>query len=122
MAKIELRFPFMKIKKKVEERFSIWDLVVEKKTQRNQKRIGEIIFVRDGRKRKLEMVELNKHDLRPIQKGSLDGPKIFSLDENACKKLNLFRFKEKTNLNFSIWTSKINTIKNNTRKAKWLQG
>jgi hypothetical protein len=95
MAKIEVRFPVMKIKKKVEERFSIGDLVVEKKTQRNQKRIGEIIFVRDGRKRKLEMVELNKHDLRPIQKGSLDGPKIFSLDENACKKLNLFRFKEK---------------------------
>jgi hypothetical protein len=85
----------MKIKKKENEKLSVGDLVVEKRIQKNKKRIGEVIFVREGRRRKLEMVELNKHDLRPIEKGSLDGPKIFSLDETACKKLNLLRFKEK---------------------------
>ena len=75
----------MKIKKKENEKLSVGDLVVEKRIQKNKKRIGEVIFVREGRRRKLEMVELNKHDLRPIEKGSLEGPKIFSLDETACK-------------------------------------
>ena len=38
MAKIEVRFPVMKIKKKVEERFSIGDLVVEKKNTKKSKK------------------------------------------------------------------------------------
>ncbi len=85
----------VKIQKKEDKKLAVGDLVVEKRIKKNKKRIGEVIFIREGRRRKLEMVELNKHDLRPLEKCSLDGPKVFSLDETACKKLNLLRFKEK---------------------------
>ena len=44
----------MKIKKKENEKLSVGDLVVEKRIQKNKKRIGEVIFVREGRRRKLE--------------------------------------------------------------------
>ena len=85
----------MTTQKKSKEVLKVGDLVVEKKARNKKKRIGEVIFVREGRRRKLEMIELNKHDLSPLNRGTMEGPKIFSLFDFECKKLKLLNFKKK---------------------------
>lgn len=85
---------FMTTQKKSKEVLEVGDLVVEKKARSKKKRIGEVIFVREGRRRKLEMIELNKHDLSPLNRGTMEGPKIFSLFDSECKKLKLLSFKK----------------------------
>ena len=82
----------MTIQRKQKEVFEIGDLVIEKKARCSKKRIGEVIFVCEGRRRKLEIIELNKHDLSPLNRGTMEGPKIFSLLDSECKKLKLFSF------------------------------
>ena len=86
-------FLFMTTQKKSKEVLEVGDLVVEKKVRSKKKRIGEVIFVRQGRRRKLEMIELNKHDLSPLTRGTMEGPKIFSLFDSECKKLKPLGFK-----------------------------
>ena len=85
---------FMTTQKKSKEVLEVGDLVVEKKVRSKKKRIGEIMFVREGRRRKLEMIELNKHDLSPLTRGNMEGPKIFSLFDSECKKLKPLGFKK----------------------------
>ncbi len=74
---------------------NLGDLVIEKRKGSNPRRIGEVVFIREGRRRKLEMIQLNKHDLSPLSRGNMEGPKCFSLHENECKRLNLFKYEKR---------------------------
>ena len=83
----------MRSTKKQNDQLQIGDIIIEKRAKK--KRIGEIIFIREGKARKLELIELNRHDLSPICKCSMEGPKVFSRLESECRKMNLFRFEKK---------------------------
>ena len=51
-------------------------------------RVGEIILVRDGRRRSFELIQLNPHDLEPIRRGDFAQYKRFRLTEERCRRLN----------------------------------
>ena len=57
--------------------FEIGDRVIEIVSRNNKKRIGEVIFIQEGRVRKLELLQLNSRDLSPVRKGEY-GIKVFS--------------------------------------------
>ena len=60
------------MKKKILEAFSVGDRVVEKIARIRKKRIGEIVFIQEQRRRKLEMMQLNPHDLTPLRKYNME--------------------------------------------------
>ena len=68
MAKIELRFPVMKIKKKVEERFSIGDLVVEKKHKEIKKELVRLFLYATGERGSLKWLNSINMTLDPYKK------------------------------------------------------
>lgn len=82
--------------KKKQKPLEIGDRVIEKVPIGKKKRIGEVIFVQEGRHRKLELLQLNRHDLTPLRRANLE-LKFFRIPENRCKKLNEWmRYKRKT--------------------------
>jgi len=82
------------MKKKIKESFKVGERVVEKILRFRKKRIGEIIFIQERRRRRLEMMQLNPHDLSPMRKSNME-LKIFKLYEEQCKKLNEWRYNRK---------------------------
>lgn len=78
----------------VKEPYKVGDRVVEKILRFRKKRIGEIIFIQEKRRRKLELIQLNHHDLSPMRKSNME-LKIFKLFEDQCKKLNEWRYNHK---------------------------
>ena len=51
------------MRKKKQKILEVGDRVIERISIGRKKRIGEIIFVQDGRTRKPELMQLNAHDL-----------------------------------------------------------
>ena len=84
-----------KIKKNKSEPLSVGDKVIEKIKTRTHKRIGEVLFIRDGKVPKAEILELNRHDLTPMKSGDLQKNRTFSLPLSECKRLNMLRYQEK---------------------------
>jgi hypothetical protein len=82
-----------KLRKK--EPLAIGDLVIERVATGKRKRIGEIIFMVEGKRRKLELLQLNHHDLSPLHRHNNEQLKFFRLRENECKRLNQFKYREK---------------------------
>ena len=82
------------MKKKILEAFSVGDRVVEKIARIRKKRIGEIVFIQDQNRRRLEMMQLNPHDLTPLRKSNME-LKLFRLYEEQCKKLNEWKYNRK---------------------------
>ena len=82
------------MKKKILEAFSVGDRVVEKIARIRKKRIGEIVFIQDQNRRRLEMMQLNPHDLTPLRKTNME-LKLFRLYEEQCKKLNEWKYNRK---------------------------
>ena len=82
------------MKKKKKKKLEVGDRVIEHISPGRKKRIGEIIFVQEGRRRKLELMQLNNHDLSPLRKNNLE-LKFFRIPENRCKKLNEFKYFKK---------------------------
>ena len=72
----------------------IGDRVIEKFPSNQKKRIGEVIFVQEGRNRKLQLLQLNPHDLSPVRKSNLE-LKFFRISECKCKKLNGLKYLKK---------------------------
>ena len=58
-------------------------------------RVGEIILVREGRRRSFELIQLNPHSLEPIRRGDFAHYKRFRVTENRCKLLNKSKFEKK---------------------------
>ena len=86
----------MHIKEDEKTELGVGDIVVENSNDLRKKRLGEIIFVRAGRKndRKFELIQLRRHDLSPITKYDMSN-KQFSLHESQCEKVNLADFERK---------------------------
>ncbi|MEC8043648.1 MAG: hypothetical protein VX130_03550 [Verrucomicrobiota bacterium] len=85
----------MTLKKRAKKPLEIGDFVMERKLTYLKRRVGEIIFIREGKRRKFELQLLNRHDLSPVNKGDLSGSRKFSLFENECKRLNMNRYQSK---------------------------
>ena len=82
------------MKQKKLRNLEIGDRVIEKIAFGKKKRIGEVVFVQEGRNRKLELMQLSYHDLSPIRKGNLE-LKFFRIPENRCKRLNEWKYNKK---------------------------
>jgi len=82
-----------KLKKKTP--LTIGDRVIERVPTGKRKRVGEIIFIIEGRKRKFELMQLNPHDLSPLHRHNNEQLKFFRLREDQCKRLNEFKYREK---------------------------
>ena len=67
---------------------SVGDRVEEIAPVNGKVRVGEIILVRDGRRRSFELIQLNPHDLEPIRRGDFAQYKRFRLTEERCRRLN----------------------------------
>jgi len=81
--------------RKKNKTLEIGDRIIERIPNGKKRRIGEILFVQDGkRNRKLELLELSTHDLSPVRKGNLE-LKFFRLSEDRCKKLSEWRYLKK---------------------------
>ena len=80
--------------KKKDTPLEIGEKIIERIPHRKKKRIGEVIFVQEGKTRKLELVQLNSHDLLPLRKGNLE-LKFFRLPEDRCKRLNEWKYLKK---------------------------
>ena len=74
---------------------TIGDRVIEKFPTGSKKRIGEIVFVIDGKRKKFELLQLNRHDLSPLVRHNNEQLKFFRLREDQCKRLNEFKYREK---------------------------
>jgi len=82
-----------KLKKKAP--LTIGDHVIERVATGKRKRIGEIIFIIEGRRRKFELMQLNPHDLSPLHRHNNEQLKFFRLREDQCKRVNEFKYREK---------------------------
>lgn len=74
---------------------TVGDRVIERVATGRRKRIGEIIFILEGRRRKFELMQLNPHDLSPLLRHNNEQIKFFRLREDQCKRLNEFKYQEK---------------------------
>ena len=74
---------------------AIGDRVIERVATGKRKRIGEITFILEGRRRKFELMQLNPHDLSPLLRHNKEQIKFFRLREDQCKRLNEFKYQEK---------------------------
>ena len=63
--------------------FNIGDIVEE--ITDGQKRVGEIIAFIEGNTKKVQILQLNPHDLTPFFKGNVDRLKFFILPISKCK-------------------------------------
>ena len=66
----------------------VGDLIIEKNRGRGNKRIGEVVFIREGRRRKIQLLQLNNHDLSPVSNFDKSRLKFFTLPEHECKILD----------------------------------
>ena len=71
---------------------SVGDRVEEITPVNGKVRVGEIILVRDGRRRSFELIQLNPHDLEPIRRGDFAQYKRFRLTEGHCRRLNKAKY------------------------------
>ena len=86
---------FCRMIRKKNKPFEIGDRIIERIPNGKKKRIGEILFVQEGKKnRKLELLQLSTHDLSPLRKGNLE-LKFFRLPEDRCKRLNEWKYLKK---------------------------
>ena len=74
---------------------SVGEIVKEIAPANGRIRIGEIILIREGRRRSFELIQLNPHNLEPIRSGNFAHYKRFRLTENRCKLLDKSKFEKK---------------------------
>ena len=75
----------------VQNLFELGDIVVERSTSGKRKRIGEIIFIKEGKRTKLRLIELVPKSLSPKFSENHSRLRHFTLPIECCKKLKLSR-------------------------------
>ena len=85
----------MSFNKRKKYSLKIGDIVIEKTPIGSNRRIGEVVFIRGERRKRLDLIQVSRHDLTPVSRNDLNGPRFFSLQEEQCKKLNLRRYAKK---------------------------
>ena len=73
--------------------FELGDVVVERNTGIGKKRVGEIVFITDGKKPKLKLLELTARSLTPKFSGNFSRLRYFSSAREKCRKLNVLKMK-----------------------------
>ncbi len=84
-----------KIIKKKASPIEVGDKIIEKTRTHSHKRIGEVLFIRDGPIPKVEALALNRHDLTPLKGSDLQKNKTFSILLSECKRLNTLRYEKR---------------------------
>lgn len=85
----------MSLIKRKKKALRIGDIVIEKTLIGTKRRIGEVVFIRGERRKRLDLLQVSRHDLTPLSRNDLNGPRFFSLQEEQCKRLNLRRYTKK---------------------------
>jgi len=73
--------------------FDVGTIIEEIDPSASKKRIGEIVSVFGDKRKKFQVLELNRHDLTPFF-NSNDVLKFFTCDSEKCRKLNLSRIRK----------------------------
>ena len=72
-------------------RFELGDIVMERSSNGKRKRIGEIIFIKEGKRAKLKLIELIPKSLSPKFSQNYSKLRYFTLPIEHCKKLKISR-------------------------------
>ena len=75
----------------------VGDLIIEKSRVGCKKRIGEVVFIREGKMRKIQLIQLNNHDLSPVYNSDESRLKFFtlSLKDLSLSANMILKFKSK---------------------------
>lgn len=76
-------------------RFEVGDVVVERNTGEARKRVGEIVFITDGKRPKLKLLELAPRSMSPKFNGNYSRLRYFSSAQEKCRKLRIINIKRK---------------------------
>jgi len=68
--------------------FKLGDIVLAKDHTTGKKRLGEIVFIAEGKRAKFKLIELNPKNLSPKFTRNLTTLKYFSASVDRCKRLN----------------------------------
>ena len=77
------------MKKIIKKDFELGDVVVERNTGNGRKRVGEIVFMTEGKRPKLKLVELAPRSLSPKFSGNFGRLRFFSAQHEKCRKLKV---------------------------------
>ncbi len=69
-------------------------IVEETSSSKSEKRLGEIVAIFGDKRKKLQVLELNRHDLSPFLSHAKDRLKFFTVDSEKCRKLDLSRIRK----------------------------
>ena len=86
--------PIQKVKD-LKKPIEVGELIIHKDKTSGRKRFGEVVGLIEGRNRKFQVLEVTPHDFTPMFKDNLSELKFFSCNASECKRLNLFRLREK---------------------------
>lgn len=75
--------------------FELGDIVVEKNTSFGRKRVGEIVFITEGKRPKLRLIELSPRSLCPKFNGNYARLRHFSTLRENCRKLRVINIKKR---------------------------
>ena len=74
--------------------FELGDVVVERNTGVARKRVGEIVFMTEGKRPKLRLVELAPRSLSPKYNGNYSKLRYFTTPPENCRRLNIINIKK----------------------------
>ena len=83
------------MKKIIRKDFELGDVVVERNTGIGRKRVGEIIFMTEGNRPKLRLVELTPRSLSPKFSGNFGRLRFFSAQHAKCRKLKVLNIRNR---------------------------
>lgn len=86
--------PIQKVKD-LKKPIEVGELIIHKDKTSGRKRFGEVVGLIEARNRKFQVLEVNQNDFTPMFKDNLSELKFFSCNASECKRLNLFRLREK---------------------------
>jgi hypothetical protein len=83
------------MKRIIPKSFELGDIVVERNTGSGRKRVGEIVFITEGKRPKLKLLELAPRSLSPKFNGDCSRLKYFSSPREKCRKLLVLNIKKR---------------------------
>ena len=83
------------MKNRLSSSFELGDVVVERNTGAGRKRVGEIVFITEGKRPKLRLVELAPRSLSPKFSGNFSKLRYFSTPPENCRRLNILNIKKR---------------------------
>ena len=88
-------FVVVNMKNKFSSSFELGDIVVERNTGAGRKRVGEIVFITEGKRPKLRLIELAPRSLSPKFSGNHSRLRFFSTPPEKCRRLKVINIKKR---------------------------